>query len=97
MRQFFIVTRRLQRRSVCGVPAAKPVPSAGSHLADASSGNLVSSEPNGLLCWPAKRGARGAGKTVVTDYRFGGPGFATPKPVGWAGPQTPQAPEGASA
>lgn len=37
-------------------------------------------------------GAGRAVKHVVTDYRFGGPGFATPKHVGWGTPQTPQAP-----
>lgn len=42
-------------------------------------------------------GAKGASKTVVTDYRFVGPAFGTHKPVGWAGPQTPQAPKVASA
>lgn len=42
-------------------------------------------------------GAKGASKTVVTDYRFVGPACGTHKPVGWAGPQTPQAPKVASA
>lgn len=44
-----------------------------------------------------KQGAVGANKVVVTDYRFGGPGFATPKHVGRGAPRTPQAPNGASA
>lgn len=43
------------------------------------------------------RGAKGANKTVVTDYRFVGPACGTQKPVGWAGPQTPQAHKVASA
>lgn len=43
------------------------------------------------------RGAKGARKTVVTDYRFVGPAFGTHKPVGWAGRQTPPAPKVASA
>lgn len=97
MRHSFVNIRRAERQSVCGIPAVNPALHAGSYLADASSENLVSFRPNGLVCWPARRGAKGAGKIVVTDYRFGGPGFATPKHVGWAGPQTPQAPEGASA
>lgn len=49
------------------------------------------------FCRPAKRGAKGAGKTLVTDYCFVGPGYATHKIVGWGRPQTPPAPAGATA
>lgn len=44
-----------------------------------------------------RRPAGIAGKSIVTDYRFAGPGFATRKLVGWGIPQTPRAPDGASA
>lgn len=49
------------------------------------------------LCRLAKPGAMGAGKTLVTDYRFAGPGCATRKPIGWGKPQTPLLARGASA
>lgn len=49
------------------------------------------------FCRRATRGAEGAGKTLVTDYRFVGPGCATHKLVGWGQPQTPPAPAGAAA
>jgi len=50
---------------------------------------LAGEVPRWPVCWPVKRGAKGAGKILVTDYRFAGPGFATRKPVGWGGPHTP--------
>ena len=43
------------------------------------------------FCGPAKREAGGAGKSIVTDYTFVVPGFATHKHVGWGEPQTPSA------
>jgi hypothetical protein len=45
--------------------------------------------PLSTVCRPPKGGAEGASKTLVTDYRFAGPGSATRKPVGWGEPQTP--------
>lgn len=49
------------------------------------------------FCRPAKRGGKAAGKTLVTDYCFAGPGCATHKIVGWGLPQAPPAPAGAAA
>lgn len=57
----------------------------------------ASNAPQEGFCRPAKRGAEGAGKTLVTDYRFAGPGCATRKPVGRGEPQTPFLALGASA
>ncbi len=49
------------------------------------------------LCRPAQQGAGGAGKILVTDYRFAGPGFATRKLVGRGTPPNPPTPVGVSA
>ena len=48
--------------------------------------------PTNGFCGPAKRDAVGAGKSIVTDYTFVVPGFATHKHVGWGEPQTLSAP-----
>lgn len=53
-----------------------------------------SSDP---FCRPAERGGKAASKTLVTDYRFAGPGYATHKLVGRGHPWTPPAPAGAAA
>lgn len=49
------------------------------------------------FCRPAERGGKAASKTLVTDYRFEGPGYATHKLVGRGHPWTPPAPAGAAA
>lgn len=95
MRQFSQKTHpdHVAGNLVCGLPAGWPTHRVGVTLTDpASHKELPGKRPPRPLFRPAKRGAEGASKTVVTDYRIAGPGCATRNPVGWGAPQTPRAP-----
>lgn len=84
---------RMAEDPACGLPAGSPAHRAGVIIAEpANHEELTGKAPRRPLYRPAKRGAEGAGKTVVTDYRIAGPGCATRNPVGWGEPQTPLAP-----
>lgn len=78
--------------SFCGITAGPLAHRASVVVAAWASWRKVAGAGRGPLCRPAQRGAEGAGKSVVTDYRFAGPGYATRKLVGWGGPQTPLSP-----
>lgn len=59
-------------------------------LAHKTIGRKISGhQPAKLVCRSAQRGTGGAGKTIVTDYMFAGPGCATRKLVGRGQPQAP--------
>lgn len=76
----------------CGLSLGEPAPRARALAKPLNPRIAADWAQRRPLCRPAQRGAEGAGKTVVTDYRFTGPGYATRKPIGWGEPQTPPAP-----
>lgn len=93
-----ICLERIAEASACAMPAGSPQHCSGVAAAEFAAFKTYaahgSSDP---CCMPTDRDAKGAHKTIVTDYMFVGSGYATHKLVGWGQLRTPPAPAGAAA